>query len=185
MKKRRKNLSLYVALLCVAGIMVIFLLDAYLGIYDTLYITQRGSERPVGFEQWERWERWPERYEGSAYTARVYYGEVLSFRYEIANRRFGKYSTPIEASVWKGEERISTLFSGEETIKPFDEVAVRWTSETERLKEYGDPAAPYTNYSIRVKTERVERRIILRVEEEVMPVSPKVFPIPSPPPPTR
>jgi hypothetical protein len=179
-KTLRKNLSLYVALLCIVGIIAIFFLDAYFGIYDTLYITQRGAERQVGFEQWEQGERRVEKYGGGASTVGVYYGEVLNFKYDIANRRFGKYSTYIEASAWKGEEKIWTLLSGDELIKPFDEAAVEWKLETEGLKEYRELAAPYTNYTVKIKTERVERRIILQVNEEVAPVPLKV-----PPPPPR
>ena len=37
-----KNLGLYIGILCIIGIMAVFFFDAYIGVYDTLYVTERG-----------------------------------------------------------------------------------------------------------------------------------------------
>jgi len=57
--------------------------------------------RPIRREDTERWLR-----EETFWSTRASWGEKVSFRYEIDNRQFSTYSTSIQASVWKEDERI-------------------------------------------------------------------------------
>ncbi len=43
----RKNLFLYLALACFVGLIAIFVVDGYMGIYDTVYITTGKQEYKV------------------------------------------------------------------------------------------------------------------------------------------
>lgn len=168
-KDHKRNLGLYIALLCIVGILVIFFIDAYLGIYDTLTLKIGEREYPVSFDRWER---------GGAYIPATSYGEPVSFEYQIANHGFREYPTPVEASVWKSEEKILDLFKENESVKPFGDVVVRWTLETERLKEHRDSVARYTEYTVKIATERTERKIVLQVGVEAMLAPPNAIPVP-------
>ena len=70
-----KNLGLYIGILCIIGIMAVFFFDAYIGVYDTLYVTEEGWEREIAFDR-----PYP-KYIGADY------GEIIYFSYEITNHR--------------------------------------------------------------------------------------------------
>jgi hypothetical protein len=133
-----KNLGLYVGLICIIGIMAVFFFDAYIGVYDTLYVTEEGWEREIAFDR-----PYPEYIEAG-------YGETIYFSYEITNHRFKEYNTYIEASAWRGKEKGLTLFSANKSIKPFENITLEWVLESEKLE-------PNTNYILKIKTVDLER----------------------------
>lgn len=132
-----KNLGLYIGILCAIGIMAIFFFDAYIGIYDTLYVTGDGWDVEITFDR-----SYPE--------FGTEYGEAIYFTYAVTNNMFEEYDTYIEASVWRGYEKNLTLFSANESIKPFDNTTVKWVLETEKLE-------PNTNYILKINTDTFER----------------------------
>jgi len=54
MAVKRRYLFLYLALACVAGLTAIFIVDAYLGIYDTVYVTAREYTQKIEADYWLR-----------------------------------------------------------------------------------------------------------------------------------
>jgi hypothetical protein len=155
-----KNLGLYIGLLCTIGIMAVFFFDAYIGVYDTLYLTEEGWEREmIAFDR-----PYP-KYIGADY------GETLYFSYEITNHEFKEYNTYIEASVWrKGKEKVLTLFSANKSIKPFENITLEWVLESEKLE-------PNTNYLLKIKTDDFER-IVHMVFHQITIATPEIIPIP-------
>jgi len=141
-----KNLGLYIGLLCIIGIMAIFFFDAYIGVYDTLYVTERGWEREIAFDI-----SYPEH-------IGTEYGEAIYFTYAVTNNMFEEYDTYIEASVWRGDEKNLTLFSANESITPFDNTTVKWVLETEKLE-------PNTNYILKINTDTFERIIHMNFDQ--------------------
>ena len=161
----RRNLFLYLAIACFVAIIAIFIVDGYMGIYDTIYIIAGEREETVEPDVWLRWDR--------PWSTGVDWGESVHFRYEIDNRRFSSYPTPIQASVWKGNDKLIDLFSEDELIEPFDKVTVEWTLDTKLLEPYQDDMVGYQEYTVRINTDKAERRIILQLfHEEVIPLKP-------------
>jgi hypothetical protein len=145
---------LYLAIVCFIGIVAIFVIDGYLGIYDTIYITVDEQEMTVEPDYWLL----------HGYGApEVYYmgadwGDRIFFQYELDNRRFSSYSTSIQGSLWKESVKILDLFSRDALIEPFDKSIVEWTLDSERLQSQGFEVGQYT---LRMGYEGVERRIIV------------------------
>ena len=144
--------NLYLAIACFIGIIAIFV-NGYLGIYDTIYITNGEQERTIEPEDWQYsetpciWADW---------------GEKVFFRYELDNRRFLSYSTSIQASMWKENEKMLDLFPSEDKlIKPFDEAMVEWTLDSKELQSQGFYVGNYTEYTVKIERNGVERRIIV------------------------
>lgn len=154
--KSRKNL--YLAIACFIGIIAIFVIDGYLGIYDTIYITAGEEERTVGPEYWlAQHPGAPEAY----YYIVADWSEKVFFRYELANRRFSSYSTSIQASVWKENEKVLDLFPSEDKlIKPFDKAMVEWTLDPQKLQSDGFYGKP-TEYTVKIERNGAEWRIIV------------------------
>jgi len=150
----KKNLYLYLAIACFVGIIAIFVIDGYLGIYDTFYITVGEYEQKIELDYW----LYTKRGYSYPYHVEARSGQAVHFWYEIDNRHFSSYSTSIVASVWKENEKIFDLFSEDRSIKPFDKVLVEWTLDSEELQSRGFDVGEYT---VKVERNGIERKIIV------------------------
>ncbi len=162
----KRKIFLYLAIVCFVAIIAIFIVDGYMGIYDTIYITAGEWEQKVEPDVWSR--------EGRTWSTGVDWGESVHFRYEIDNRLFSSYSTPIQVSVWKENNKIIDLFSEDKLIESFDKVTVEWTVDTRQLEPYQDSEARRQAYTVKIKTAEAERSILLDVFREVVPLQPPV-----------
>lgn len=152
--KGGKNLYLHMAIACFIGIIAIFVIDGYLGIYDTIYMKTGERETTIETEYWL--DSYPRP--SKAYYMGIDWGEEAFFRYEIANRRFSSYETPIKVSLWKGNEKIIDLFSEDKSIKPFDEMVVEWTLDSEELQARGFGVGEFT---MKIERNGMVREMIL------------------------
>jgi hypothetical protein len=169
----KRNLYLYLAIVCFIGIIAIFVIDGYLGIYDTIYITIGEQEMTVEPAYWlMQYSGAPEVY----YYIGAGWGEKVFFRYELDNRRFSSYSTSIQASLWRENEKILDLFSQDKLIKPFDKAMVEWTLDSERLQSQGFDVGEYT---LKIGYNGVERRIIVNYYSMSSQQLSPVYPLPA------
>lgn len=146
----RRHLFLYLALVCFVGLIAIFIVDGYLGIYDTVYVTAGEYEQEIEPDQWLRYDR--------IWSTGVSWGEKAFFHYEVDNRRFSTYSTTIKASVWKENEKITELLAEDKVVKPFDKATVAWTLDSKELESRGFSQGQYT---VKIERDGVERKIIV------------------------
>ena len=153
MAVKRRYLFLYLAIACIAGLVAVFIVDAYLGIYDTIYITTGEYEEKIEAHWWLR--------EENSWSTPARWDEKVSFRYEIDNHQFSTYSTLIQASVWKENERIIDLFSENRSVQPFGTVMVEWTLSSQQLESAGFGIDEYADYTVKINYGDVERKIIL------------------------
>ena len=153
MVKKPRRLFLYLAIACFAGLVAIFVVDGYMGIYDTLYVTVGEYEQKIEADFWER-------YDNNVWYTGARAGEKVAFRYEIENHQFSTYSTLIQASVWQENEKLIDLFSEDKSIEPFEKVTVEWTLSTEDLGVSFEPGG-YAQYTVRIGYGEVERRVIV------------------------
>lgn len=148
----RKNLFLYLALACFLALIVIFVADGYMGVYDTIYITVGEQQQVIEPDYWLQ----PYSADYPYYIS-AQWGQRVFFRYEIDNRRFSDYSTLTGASVWQENEKLFDLFSAEKSIGPFDKASVEWTLASDDLEE---PVAGASNqYTVKISSGDIERRI--------------------------
>lgn len=149
---KSRNLYLYLALACFVGILAIFVVDGYLGIYDTLYITIQESERKIESDYWQ--DNWTGRY---GYNGGGVWEEPVYFRYKIDNNRFSTYLTSVEVSVWKSGESVLDLVNEDLSLAAFDDITVDWTLRTEELEKQGYGVGEYT---IKIEHGTIERKVI-------------------------
>jgi putative lipase involved disintegration of autophagic bodies len=163
----RRNLFLYLTLACFFGLVAIFIVDGYLGIYDTVYVTSGEYEEEIEPDFWIR-QDW-------TWSTGVNWGEKVFFRYEVANRQFSSYTADTEVSVWRGQEKIHDLISQQMSIAAFDKGELEWVIDTTELLPT-QPEQSY-QYSVIIKRGEIERKIIVNVNPFVY--LPK--PVPAPP----
>jgi len=170
----RRNLLLYLAIACLAGIIAIFIVDGYLGIYDTVYVTTEEFEQEIGPDFWQGQ---PSRY-NYPYHIGARWDEPVHFRYEINNRRFSTYSTTVEASVWKSNAKVIDLFNQNISVSNFDKITMDWTLSAQELERAGLEIGQYT---VKIRRGEVElgRGIVLGFYSPQEPGYPK--PLPPPP----
>ena len=171
MASRPRNLFLYLALACLFGLMAIFVVDGYMGIYDTVYITAGEQEQKIepDFRLKDDTIWW---------TAGANWGEKVFFRYEIDNRQFSSYSADIEVSVWRSQQKVLDLGSFQVLVDAFDQIELEWVVDTAELEPVSfDPEQTY-EYTVLIKKGEEERRIILHLNYPP-------YPTKTPPPPSR
>ena len=171
MERKPKRRFLYLAIACFASLVAIFIVDGYLGIYDTFHISV-GEYPPqtIGADYWLRqgYEDYdaprPVGTEGDKYAyccIGADWGQDISFEYVIENHKSSIYSAHIEASVWQENERLIDLFSEGVIVKPFSEATVEWTLSSEEIG-ITNPVAGYSYaYTVQINRGDVERRIIV------------------------
>jgi len=171
MATKRKRLFLYSAIACLVGIILIFVFDGYLGIYDTVHVTAGEQRREIGPDYWQDQRR------GYAYPEhiRAEWGEPVHFSYEIKNRRFSTYSATVEASVWKSNEKVIDLFRQDISLSSFDKITMEWTLPAGELARAGMEISQYT---VKINRGEVElgQGIVFRYPEE--PLYPNKVPLP-------
>ena len=163
---KRRDIYLYLTLICFFAIIAIFVVDGYLGVYDTFRIT--AGERPQKIDP-DYWLR-PE---AMTYETWVAWGEKVFFDYEIANHRLTGYTAEVNASVWRSQEKVRDLLTQPVTIPALSNAQMEWSIDTVELVPGGVTQGQSVQYSIRVKRDNIERRIILNINPGSFPIPPK------------
>ncbi len=175
MARKRRNLFLYLTLACFFGLIAIFIVDGYLGIYDTLYITAGEREQKMEPDSWlERDRVWKQ-------GVNVKWGGKAFFRYEVDNRQFSSYTADIEVSVWHSQDKVRDLISQPISIAAFDKGQLEWIMDTaELLPSDVSPEQRY-EYTVIIKRGQIERNIIVYINPSPYPAEYPVKPVPAPP----
>ena len=159
MAKKRKNLFLYLTLACFLGLIAIFIVDGYLGVYDTIYITSGEQEEKIEPDFWLQRD--------GTYSTGTNQDEKVFFKYEVDNRRFSSYSADIEVSVWHSQERVYDLLSQQLTIGAFDKGQLEWAVDTEEFVPEGTPTEQNYQYTVVIKRGEIERKVIIYINYPV------------------
>ena len=152
MVKKRRNLFLYLTLVCFFGLIAIFIVDGYLGIYDTIYITTGEREQKIEADFWLRQDR--------AWSTGANLGEKVFFRYEVDNRQFSSYTDYIEVSLWRSQAKVRDIIAQPIEIGSFDKAQLEWAMG--RIPQDITPEQGY-QYTVIIKRGAIERRIIVNV----------------------
>ena len=161
MATKHRDLFLYLTLACFLGLIAIFIIDGYMGVYDTVYFTTGEREQKISADAW--------RYSDNYWSAGVNRDEKTFFRYEVDNRRFAAYSANVEVSVWRSQEKISDLGTYPIFINAFDKQEITWVVDAaEVLLPDALPEQSY-EYTVRIKRAGIERNIILRINPVAYP----------------
>ena len=167
MASKRKNLYLYLTLACFIGLIAIFVVDGYLGVYDTLYVTAQEYEQKIDYDFWQQDYPW------STYAN---WGEKVFFRYDVDNRQFSAYSANVDVSVWRAQEKVLDVLSQPMVIGAFSRAELEWTLDTNELLPTISPDQ-YYEFTVVITRGDIERRIIVSVNPTIKPVP---VPVPAP-----
>ncbi len=164
MAAKRRYLFLYLTLACFLGLIAIFIVDGYMGIYDTLFVTTGEREEEIGRDS----RPWQE-------SVRVEWGGKAFFRYEVDNRRFSSYTADIEVSVWHSQEKVRDLTSQQISLAAFDKGQLEWVMDTAELVPAGVPAEQGYEFTLVIKMGEIERRLITPIRPSSWPPKPAII----------
>lgn len=169
MATKQRNLFLYLTLACFFGLIAIFIVDGYMGIYDTIYITAGEREQKIESDLWQRGDRF--------WSTGVNRGEKVFFRYEVDNRQFSTYATDVEVSAWRMQEKVLDVISQPLVVNPFAKGQLEWTIDTAQLLPGDIPPDQSFEYTVIIKRGDIERRVIVYISPApYVPKPPQVRP---------
>jgi len=164
MSTKRRNLYLYLTLACFFGIIAIFIVDGYMGVYDTVYITAGEREQKIESDVWQRGDKF--------WSTGITRGEKAFCRYEVDNRRFSTYEAEIDVSIWRMQQKIDEILSQQIAVDPFDKEVLEWVIDTTELIPPDAPPEQGFDFTLRIKKDELERNIILYINPSPYPVKP-------------
>jgi hypothetical protein len=163
---KHKNLFLYLTLACFLGIVLIFIFDGYMGVYDSLTVRSGEIEQRIEASVWER-DYW---------STAVEWGGKAFYHYELENRRFSSYRADVEVSVWHSQEKVADLISQELSLGSFDKGQLEWVVDMAEIVP--DDASPELGYefTLLINRDGIERRFVMHVRPGSYPI--KAVPAP-------
>ncbi len=161
----QKNLFLYLTLACFFGLITIFIVDGYMGVYDNLFVTTGEREEEIGRDS-RPWQK----------SVRVDWGGKAFFRYEVDNRQFSSYTADIEVSVWHSQEKVGDLIAQPISLASFDKGQLEWVLDTAELIPGDIPPEQGYEFTVVIARGEIERRLITHVRPVAYP--PKPVPVP-------
>lgn len=171
-KQPGRMLYLYLALACFLGIVLIFLFDGYLGVYDSVKADNGSYLQEVPVEQWQN----PDRF-GPSFSMGLDQTGYLNFTYKIENRRFTSYTENVVVTATDTGGETTVLVSGDVTAGAFGSAEVSWTM---RGQDYVPASAPQnTAYNVHLTITRgsVTRELSIFINRS--PIVQKVIPAPT------
>jgi hypothetical protein len=155
MAAKRTFVFLYLTLACFAGIIAIFIVDGYMGVYDTVYVTAGEQEQRIDPDFWLAQDNFTPTYYIGATN-----GTSVSFRYQVDNRRFSGYSEEVQVSVWRAGEKVLDVLTQSLDVPALARRELDWVVHTADL---GAPTSDNEEFSLVIRRGEVERRIILNL----------------------
>ncbi len=174
----RKNLFLYLTLACFVGLIAIFVVDGYIGVYDTVYITAGEQEYKIESDAWQNlypiysvpapgtigYAPVPVEGGRGSYSLSANRGDKISFRYEVDNREFSTYEADIEVSVWHSQEKVRDLISQAFSITAFDKGQLEWVVDNIELLPGDIPPEQSYQYTVIITRGEIERKIVVSMK---------------------
>ncbi len=175
MAVKHKNLYLYLALACFAGIIAIFVFDGYVGVYDKLVMDSGQYRQTVEYDQWAREEKF-----GGYVGIGIERGGQVDFSYTIENHRFSAHNGSVAVSLWYNKVKTADVLSRQVTVPAFDKEELTWTIKAADIIPAGYPAGQSYVVNVKIKMGNIERNINLNVNPNRTTDGTKVIPPPAP-----
>ena len=172
----RKELFLYLTLACFFGLITIFIVDGYLGIYDTIYVTTGEQEEEIEPDFWRRQDVISSVEVKNAYYISVNWEEKIFLHYEIDNRRFSSYTADIKVAVWHSQEKIYDLASQHSQIGTFAKEQLEWVLDTAEFLPSDIPAEQGYQFTLTISRGQIERNIVVSINPATYSSGAKVIP---------
>jgi len=163
---KHSSIYLYLALACFLGIVLIFVFDGYMGVYDKIEVNTGEFPQKIEPDFWLR--------EGTYGSVVIEWDDKADFTYEVDNRRFSSYSSDLEVSLWHNDEKLADILAEEISTGPLDTWRTEWVLDTSvSLPPDVSPEQGY-QLTLLIKRGNIERRTIIYVSGTPKPLLPRI-----------
>jgi hypothetical protein len=167
---KHKTLYLYLALICFVGIILIFVFDGYMGLYESLATTGVNYPQQITEDQWQQQDRY------GMPGLSIERGGDITFQYTVDNRRFSGYTAAIDVTLWYNQEKITDLKSATLELGAFSKGQVDWVLNIDNYLPADVPAGTNYNFTLIIKRGEIEHRVMLYVNPAISIPKPVVVP---------
>ena len=172
------KIYLFLALACFLGIVLIFIFDGYMGVYDSVVMDNGQFPQTITADQWQQQEKF-----GYYPSVSVDRNGAANITYTVENHRFSSYTAEVTVSIYSGVDKIADLATGQVSAGAFNKGEFTWVLKPADFIPASLPSDQSYNMNMVIKRGDVERRIMVYVNPGP-PIS-KVPVITIPPPPSR
>jgi hypothetical protein len=175
MTTKYSSVFLYLALACFLGIILIFIFDGYIGVYDSLVMDNGQYKETVEGDQWAQQEKYR-----STVSMGVDRNSQVDFTYTIENHRFSAYSDSVDVSLWYNKSKTADLLSRQLSIPAFDKQELKWTINAAELVPANYTTEQNFIFNIKIKRGDIEREINVNVHGSSTIIKTIPAPVPEP-----
>ncbi|MFC1872521.1 hypothetical protein ACFLYV_02230 [Chloroflexota bacterium] len=161
---KHRFLFLWLTLACFLGIIAIFVVDGYMGVYDTVTITAGEQPQELGPEYWLRAERY--------WSTSVDREGTVGFAYTVDNHTFSDYGADVAVSVWQNQKKIKDVTSQRMTAPSFDSGEIAWSLDMAEIMPGDTPEDYGQQFTVLITRGGVERSMVIYVSPSLY--APKV-----------
>ena len=175
MTAKNKYIYLLLTIACFVGIILIFVFDGYMGIYDTLLIDNGQFPQTIGSDQWRQQEEF-----GYPPSVSMERERSVSLTYTVENHNFSAYNVDVSVSLWDGANKVADLATGRLSAPAFGKAEITAVLDAGQYIPAGYPTEQSYNLALVINRGGVERKVMVYISPGI----PKPGII-IPPPPTR
>jgi hypothetical protein len=175
MAVKHNNLFLFLALACFVGIILIFIFDGYIGVYDKLVMDNGQFKQTTEGDQWAQQEKY-----GGMVSVGVDRNSQVDFTYTVENHRFSEYSDSVDVSLWYNKVKTADLLSSQISIPAFDKQELKWTVKVADIIPASATAGQNYNYNVKINWGNIERVVNVNINTYISADGIKVIPAPVP-----
>jgi len=158
MAVKHKTAYLFLTLACFVGIILIFIFDGYIGLYDSLVMDNGQYEQTIEPDRWGDDERY-----GYLQSTGVERNGTLEFTYTVENHRFSGYAETVEITYLHNREPVGEPLMGTMEADSFSKVEMMWMVPTADLVPTAVPSDQNYNVNMLIKRGEVTREILINI----------------------
>ena len=170
MDKKHRSLFLYLALVCFIGIILIFVFDGYMGVYDSLVMDNGQYPQTVEAEQWVQQDKYA--YRASTNIDR---GGKVDFTYRVENHRFSEYEADVFVSLWYNQEKLADLVTQTLAVASFGSGELKWSMKASEVVPADYPPEQSYNVNIIIQRGAIERKVNIFINPSPYPPKPVII----------
>jgi hypothetical protein len=158
MTGKNKYIYLLLTIACFLGIILIFVFDGYIGIYDSLLIDNGQYPQTIASDQWRQQEEF-----GYPPSVSMERDRNMNLTFTVENHHFSAYNADVSISLWDGINKVADLTSGDITALAFGKAEITAAFNPSQYIPAGYPTEQNYNLSLVINRGGVERKVMVYI----------------------
>jgi hypothetical protein len=158
MAGKHNIIYLFLALACFVGIILIFIFDGFIGLYDSLVIDNGQYQQTTAADQWAQQAKF-----GGIVSTSVNQGGSVVFTYTVENHQFSSYNAPLDVSLWYNRVKTTDVLSEQLSLPTFGKRVTTWTINADDILPPNFPTNQNYDIILKITLGNIERDVSVNV----------------------